>query len=200
VVPLSDGSTIAGVFDVDSPQLARFTAADKAGLERLTDVFLKTTPLPPSPTAPPASKRAVLNERIDIQTCRDHHVVLRYLVEEIGKPDVQPDASLGLLKRLRTVLLAHLKLEDDWLYPHLQRSVNDVVRHKSQTYSREMGGLKENFVTLWQTWTRPNAIADNSEAWRSDWNTFQKGLLERMDREDHDLYVAAEASLVTPNE
>lgn len=200
VIPLRDGSHIAGVFDVDSPQLARFTAADKAGLERLTDVFIKTTPMPPSPSAPPASKRADLNERIDIQTCRDHHVVLRYLVEEIGRPDVPADALLGLLKRLRTVLLAHLKLEDDWLYPHLQRSVNDVVRHKSQTYSREMGGLKNNFVTLWQTWTRTDAIADNSEAWRSDWNTFQKALRERMDREDHDLYVAAEASLATPDE
>lgn len=200
VIPLSDGSQIAGVFDVDSPVLARFTDADKAGLERLTAVFIKATPMPPLTSAPPASRRAVLNERIDIQTCRDHHVVLRYLVDEIGKPDITADASLGLLKRLRTVLLAHLKLEDDWLYPHLQRSVNDVVRHKSQTYSREMGGLKENFVTLWQTWTRTGAIADNSEAWNSDWNTFQKALLERMDREDHDLYVAAEASLAIPGE
>jgi L-methionine (R)-S-oxide reductase len=39
VVPLLDGSDVRGVFDVDSPQLARFNAADGAGIERLVRVF-----------------------------------------------------------------------------------------------------------------------------------------------------------------
>ena len=194
VVPLIEDGQVAGVFDVDSPLPGRFGAADKAGLERLAIVFAQHTPLPQR-HASPSPTRTHLNERIDIQTCRDHHVVLRYLLEELGKPEVSPEATLGLLKRLRTVLLAHLKLEDDWLYPHLQRAANDVVRRKAQTYSRDMGDLKENFLTLWETWTRPGEIARNRAVWRSDWNIFTKALIERMDREDHDLYVAAEASL-----
>jgi L-methionine (R)-S-oxide reductase len=39
VVPLIDRSQINGVFDVDSPRLARFTSADRDGIERLVRVF-----------------------------------------------------------------------------------------------------------------------------------------------------------------
>jgi len=194
VIPMIENGQVAGVFDIDSPKVARFSAADKAGLERLTALFMRHTPLPKGYSSSPAS-RTRINERIDIQTCRDHHVVLRYLIDELSRPAVAPEAILGLLKRLRTVLLAHLKLEDDWLYPHLQRATNDVVRRKAQTYSREMGSLKENFVTLWETWTRPGEIARNPGVWQSEWSNFCKAITDRMDREDHDLYVAAEASL-----
>jgi L-methionine (R)-S-oxide reductase len=39
VVPLIDGSEVRGVFDIDSPRAARFTAADRDGIERLVRVF-----------------------------------------------------------------------------------------------------------------------------------------------------------------
>jgi L-methionine (R)-S-oxide reductase len=42
VVPLRSGGEIFGVFDIDSPQLARFSSADRAGIERLVDVFVAT--------------------------------------------------------------------------------------------------------------------------------------------------------------
>ena len=40
VVPLYDGERLIGVWDVDSPKLARFDAADRAGMERLADIFV----------------------------------------------------------------------------------------------------------------------------------------------------------------
>lgn len=194
VVPLIAEGTPVGVFDVDSPLLGRFSERDRAGLERLVGRFLTLTPVPER------YKRARfesdrLNERIDIQTCRDHHVVIRYLVEELAKSDVEAEAALGLLKRLRTVLLAHLKLEDDWLYPRLAASPNAVVRHKAERYRNEMGGLRAEFVTLYETWSAPAAIASNPEIWRSEWRIFERNLTARMNVEDHDLYVAAEADL-----
>jgi len=39
VVPLFDDGTLWGVFDCDSPRLARFTAADRMGIERLVRAF-----------------------------------------------------------------------------------------------------------------------------------------------------------------
>jgi L-methionine (R)-S-oxide reductase len=39
VVPLIDGSEIRGVCDVDSPRAARFSAADRDGIERLVQIF-----------------------------------------------------------------------------------------------------------------------------------------------------------------
>jgi L-methionine (R)-S-oxide reductase len=48
VVPLWSGGTIYGVFDVDSPRKARFTATDRAGIERLVAVFSAQTAAPVS--------------------------------------------------------------------------------------------------------------------------------------------------------
>jgi len=40
VVPLYDGDRLIGVWDVDSPKLARFDDDDRAGMERLAAVFM----------------------------------------------------------------------------------------------------------------------------------------------------------------
>jgi len=40
VVPLFQGDTLIGVFDLDSPVLARFDAEDQAGLEAIAAVFV----------------------------------------------------------------------------------------------------------------------------------------------------------------
>ncbi|MDZ4335980.1 MAG: GAF domain-containing protein [Pseudomonas sp.] len=43
VVPLFKGGRLLGVLDLDSPSLARFSAADQAGIERLVEVFVELT-------------------------------------------------------------------------------------------------------------------------------------------------------------
>ncbi len=55
VVPLADGSEIYGVFDIDSPRVARFTAADRDGIERLVRVFSASVrrPKPAERSVPP---------------------------------------------------------------------------------------------------------------------------------------------------
>jgi GAF domain-containing protein len=40
VVPLVDGRRLVGVWDVDSPDLARFDEEDRAGMQRLCEIFL----------------------------------------------------------------------------------------------------------------------------------------------------------------
>lgn len=43
VVPLMAGGRARGVFDLDSPELARFAPDDQAGIERLVGAFLEAT-------------------------------------------------------------------------------------------------------------------------------------------------------------
>lgn len=43
VVPLLKDGRLIGVLDLDSPLLARFSAADQAGIERLVEVFVQST-------------------------------------------------------------------------------------------------------------------------------------------------------------
>jgi GAF domain-containing protein len=40
VVPLVDGDRLVGVFDVDSPDLARFDDEDRSGMQRLCAIFM----------------------------------------------------------------------------------------------------------------------------------------------------------------
>lgn len=42
VVPLYEGDTLVGVFDLDSPVLERFDAEDQRGLESLAAIFLES--------------------------------------------------------------------------------------------------------------------------------------------------------------
>jgi L-methionine (R)-S-oxide reductase len=45
-VPLVVDGVLAGVFDCDSPKLARFTDADREGIERLVGAFSEAVRLP----------------------------------------------------------------------------------------------------------------------------------------------------------
>ncbi|WP_407353924.1 GAF domain-containing protein [Luteimonas sp. R10] len=42
VVPLYDGDALVGVFDLDSPRVARFDAEDQAGLETVARIWLES--------------------------------------------------------------------------------------------------------------------------------------------------------------
>jgi GAF domain-containing protein len=42
VIPLLLGTSLLGVLDVDSPELARFDDADRRGLEELAAIFLRS--------------------------------------------------------------------------------------------------------------------------------------------------------------
>jgi GAF domain-containing protein len=45
VVPLISGDRIFGVLDLDSPDIARFDAADQAGMEELTRIYVRASAL-----------------------------------------------------------------------------------------------------------------------------------------------------------
>lgn len=194
VVPLLRGGAVFGVFDIDSPQVARFTKSDKAGVERLVAKFMNLTAVPDRYKTPvKTSTAAAINRRIDVQTCRDHHTVLRFLIEDLDRPETRAEDVLGQLGRIRNVLLAHLKLEDDCLYPKLEQSENAIVRAKAARYRNEMGDLRGRFITLWERWSAPQAISSEPDHWWQDWRAIKQSLLDRIETEDHDLYLAAEA-------
>lgn len=192
VVPVVSGAAVYGVFDIDSPNVARFTERDAAGVTRLVAQFASRTPLPERFRT--VKRTSKMNERIDVQTCRDHHTVLRYLSDELGK-EQRPSAVAPLLRRLRTVLNAHLKLEDDWLYPRLSKSENGIVRGKAERYRREMGGLRAQFDELWKRWSSEGAVAEDLPSWQQQWRHFRDALESRIATEDDDLYVAAETDI-----
>jgi L-methionine (R)-S-oxide reductase len=52
VVPLFTRDEVYGVFDIDSPSLARFSAVDRSGIERLVRAFTEAAPQPHRTVSP----------------------------------------------------------------------------------------------------------------------------------------------------
>ena len=193
VVPLLKNDGIYGVFDIDAPVKMRFTERDRDGIERLVLRFLDRTPIPEQFRVH-LEGTAHIAERIDIQTCRDHHVVLQYLIDDIN--EAKTPQKLGeLLFRFKSVLLTHLRLEDGWLYPRLQESENVFIREKALRYHDQMGGLRRQFMTMWRRWSAEGAIEKDEPAFRKEWTAFAVAFEQRVHAEDGDLYAAAEADI-----
>lgn len=134
-----------------------------------------------------------LNRRIAIDACRNHHLVLRDLIDEFPTSEpVNEGRTLELLVRLRNVLRRHLHLEDAELYPALQKVADPNVRRKARRYQLHMGSLDKGFETFYAHWTREGVIAAEPQRFLSDWREFRDALLMRMESEDEDLYLIAE--------
>ncbi len=136
-----------------------------------------------------------LDRRHDIQTCRDHHAVLRGMVDGVpAAAPFEPDAAAGTLARLRLVLLRHLQLEDSWLYPALERLDSPELAATARRYREEMGGLRAAFVGFTDHWSAER-IAAGPEAYLQAWPPVRDALLRRMNAEDDNLYELAESAL-----
>ncbi|HEV7179058.1 MAG TPA: hemerythrin domain-containing protein [Candidatus Baltobacteraceae bacterium] len=138
-----------------------------------------------------------LNRSIDLHACRQHHSVLRSIIKRF--PIAQPfdaHAAAQSLTQLSNVLLRHLRLEDEHLYPALERG-DTTLRLIAARYRNEMGGLRHAFVAFCDRWPSPETIAGDMRLFLIDWATLRDPLLARMDAEDHGLYDRAEAHFST---
>jgi iron-sulfur cluster repair protein YtfE (RIC family) len=128
-----------------------------------------------------------------MRTCREQHDALRFLLEKLpAAAPVEPADAAKLLARLSAVLLAHLKLEDDQLYPALARSSDRTVRETALHYREEMGGLKQSFDAFMSAWGSAEQISADQDDFIAAWSAVRSVLEIRMAKEDHGLYSIAE--------
>lgn len=136
---------------------------------------------------------ADMNRRIDMQTCRDHHEAIRILLTYFPATEPFDPAKVhAALQRLAAVLLRHLRLEDEFLYPILEDSDDRTVRETAHRYREEMGGISAEFRALLARWAQPESIAASSAAFLGEWKAFRGRLEVRMAKEDNGLYAIAD--------
>ncbi len=134
-----------------------------------------------------------LNRSIELHTCRQHHVVIRFIANDI--PVRQPfDANEArmLLWRLKTVLTRHLALEDEELYPALRMAQNETISTLAEQYQNGMGHLRDEFLKLCTRWDDAARIAAFPQEFLHDWLAIREALLHRMNAEDDTLYKEAQ--------
>lgn len=96
------------------------------------------------------------------------------------------------LWRLRTVLVRHLALEDERLYPALKAAQDETISSLAKQYETEMGGLRDAFLRLCKRWDEPAKIAAFPSEFLREWLAIREPLLKRMDAEDEALYPRAQ--------
>ncbi|HEX7852974.1 MAG TPA: hemerythrin domain-containing protein [Sphingobium sp.] len=130
---------------------------------------------------------------MNLETLRHQHESLEELVEEliaaIATNDPRPVATIRW--RLARELIAHLAIEDRWLYPRLRQSSLPQTAELATRFFAEMGGLKEAFNNYMTHWTDP-LIALDWPGFRRETHMVMAQLRARIDRENAQLYPLAE--------
>lgn len=133
-----------------------------------------------------------------ILSCRRQHADLRSMLARV--PSIEPldeRPIVELLYELRTMLNAHLKLEDALLYPWLEHSADAVLSRKAARYRGHMGSIALAFSEFYDLWSVPGAIAAAPARFLEAWDALRESIRLRMDSEDEDLYLKAEQVLAS---
>lgn len=101
-------------------------------------------------------------------------------------------ASRSLLSKLLGKLTLHLAAEDRHLYPELQRSADAAVAALSKRFATEMGGIAAQIADWGKRWPTPNAIKADPRKFMAESNGILDILWNRMQRENRELYPAAD--------
>ena len=134
-----------------------------------------------------------LDERRDIQTCREHHAHIGELLARFPALTVVSASDLAeSLGALKTMLLRHLKFEDEYLYPRLLRSPDEEIVATARRYQTEMGDLAPQCVAFFGRWPDSATIAGNVAVFADEWTTVRRLLEHRILAEDDELYELAE--------
>lgn len=135
-----------------------------------------------------------LNRRIELHTCRQHHVMLRHILAEFPANEPLPGPiMIVLLGRLRSILTRHLKLEDEHVYPALTNAADERVRTTAREFRLEMGGLMRAFDDFDRRYPHAESIDRDPKGFMEEWVPLRRALEMRMDAEDGRLYGDAEA-------
>ena len=86
----------------------------------------------------------------------------------------------------------HLAAEEQVLYPARERSPDERLAAMATRYRTEMEGLSGAFAEFVQRWRVPARLAADPDGFRQDANTVLRALFERLQRENAELYPAAE--------
>lgn len=127
---------------------------------------------------------------------RDHATILEQIdaLRALSREGVRENAERigAALVSTASHIKFHLAAEDQVLYPTLERSADAQLSALGTRYRKEMKGLSAAFADFVQRWRVPARLAADPEGFRHDANTVLRALFERLQRENAELYPAAE--------
>lgn len=102
-----------------------------------------------------------------------------------------PALAQGIIG-ISSVIKLHLSVEDQALYPALQRSGDAALARLGQRFQTEMGPIAAAFDAFARRWNTAARLCADEAGFRRDANDVLRRVYERMKHEDHDFYPCIE--------
>jgi len=118
--------------------------------------------------------------------------IINELREDVYSEDDIPENTIWIalkLGQLNAVLHAHLKFEDDFLYPCLKESNNKYTAETAAKFSAEMGGLAQKFADYIRQYIgTPHSIREDLKKFVKETASLIDKISARIEAEDKELY------------
>ena len=98
-----------------------------------------------------------------------------------------------LIVAMSSTIKLHLAVEDQALYPALQRGTDVDLARMGQRYQQEMGSIARAYEGFSRRWNRPESVRRAERDFRDDANRVLRMVHERMQRENREFYPRIEA-------
>lgn len=104
------------------------------------------------------------------------------------------DDIARLIVSMSSTIKLHLAVEDQALYPALQRGDNPELARMGQQYKTDMGPIAQAYEAFARRWNRADSVLHDEQAFRDDANRVLRMVHERMQSENRDFYPRIEAA------
>ena len=99
-----------------------------------------------------------------------------------------------LIVSMSSTIKLHLAVEDQALYPALQRGDNPELARMGQQYQTDMGPIAQAYEAFARRWNRADSVLHDEQAFRDDANRVLRIVNERIQPENRDFYPRIEAA------
>ena len=100
----------------------------------------------------------------------------------------------SLIVSMSSTIKLHLAVEDQALYPALQRGNHPELTLLGAQYQKDMGPIAQAYEAFARRWNRPESVGRDEQGFRDDANRVLRMVHERMQRENRDFYPRIEAA------
>lgn len=98
---------------------------------------------------------------------------------------------------MSSTIKLHLAVEDQALYPALQRSGNASLARMGRQYQSDMGPIASAYDAFARRWNTADGVRRDAQGFRNEANVVLRRVFERMQRENHDFYPRIEEEEAT---
>lgn len=135
---------------------------------------------------------------MDIERFKQQHVQILQAISRIRAlvaTGIQENASdiVYEIRLMKSKIALHLSIEDDILYPRLEKQAEPQIANLARKYQEEMKPLVEGFGRFIERWSQESTVAGDPEGFRSDCNIVLKALHQRIQRENTEFFPRIEA-------